>query len=208
MKDLPRIALFGGTFDPVHLGHTGVSGYVASHLHADCVIFIPAGHPPLKPSAPKASGIDRLNMVQLAIADNPIWQASDCELHRTGPSYTIDTVRHFRGTYGREAILYWLIGADCVHDLPSWYQIEQLLRECTIVTMTRPGWPRPDFRIFEHLWPASLIRQLQEYVVQTPMIDISSSLIRSRIRSGQDVSSLLHPAVLDYIRQHRLYLEP
>jgi len=147
-------------------------------------------------------------MIKLAISGHSNWQATDCELTRPGPSYTIDTVRHFRNLYGKDATIYWLIGADCVSDLPVWHRIEELLAECIIVTMTRPGWSRPDFKVLAGRWPSHLISALDRHIIETPMVDISSTMVRQRIAAGMDVKDMLHPAVLDYILQHRLYQGP
>lgn len=200
-----RIVLFGGSFDPIHLGHTTVASYAIKHLKAHQLILIPAARSPLKGQLPKASAEDRLNMIRLAITGYPDWSVSDSELTRPQPSYTLDTVRYFRSIYGPYVHLYWLIGADCAAELPSWYRIEELLGLCTIVTTCRPGSPRPDYSSLSNIWPKQYIERLQQHIIDAPLVDISSTVIRQRLAEGKDVTGMLDPAVLQYIRQHGLY---
>jgi nicotinate-nucleotide adenylyltransferase len=205
MKTTQRIALFGGTFDPIHLGHTTVVTRACQPLAPDTVVFIPARRSPLKTSLPKATDADRVMMVDLAITGHPGWQVSDCELKRPAPSYTLDTIRHFRNLYGGDATLYWLIGADAIRELPNWHRVHEVLDLCTIVSMFRPGWPRPDFSSFVPLWGEGPVQRLQEHVIETPLVDVSSTLIRQRLAAGHDVAGMVHPKVLEYIRERGLY---
>jgi len=205
VKTVRRIILFGGTFDPIHLGHTAVVAQASHHLDAETVVFVPARRSPLKNAAPKATDADRVAMIGLAIADHPGWRVSDCELQRPPPSYTIDTILHFRALDGDSAQLHCLIGADTVQELPNWHRIDQLLDLCTVVAMVRAGCPRPDFARFIPLWGTDRARQLQEHVIETPLVDISSTSVRQRLAAGQDVGGMLHPSVMDYIRTHGLY---
>lgn len=205
VKAMRRIVLFGGSFDPIHVGHTTVVAQASSHLAAETVIFIPARRSPLKAASPQATDADRVAMIERALSDHPGWQVSDCELRRPAPSYTLDTVRHFRALYGRNAQLTWLIGADTVQDLPNWHGIDRLLDLCTVAAMSRAGCPRPDFSPFLSLWGQERVRTLQENVIETPLVDVSSTQIRRRLARGQDVSAMLHPGVLEYIRTRGLY---
>jgi nicotinate-nucleotide adenylyltransferase len=205
MKAKQRIALFGGTFDPIHLGHTEVIDHAASRLAAETVIFIPARRSPLKNALPQATDADRVAMIELAITDHPGWKVSDCELQRPAPSFTIDTLLHFKARYGGDATIYWMIGADAIPELPHWHRIDQLMDHCQIVAMVRAGCPKPDFTPFTPRWGQKRIRTLQEHVIETPQVDVSSTGVRQRLAKGQDVSSMLHPAVLDYIQNHGLY---
>jgi nicotinate-nucleotide adenylyltransferase len=202
---LRKVVLFGGTFDPIHIGHTTVAEATAEYLCADKLIFIPAKRSPLKDSSPRASDMDRLEMIKLAIAGRKIFGLSDCELKRQEPSYTLDTVRRFRTEYGGESIIYWLVGADSIEELASWHDIVELIDECNLAVMYRAGFDKPNFTGYEELWGHSRIEKLKRNVVPTPLIDISSSDIRSRLAAGQDVVQMLHPPVLSYIRKNGLY---
>ncbi len=199
-----RVVLFGGTFDPVHLGHTAVAAFAAERLDADKVVFVPARRSPHKRENPVASGEDRLAMLRLAAADCNRFEVSDCELRREGPSYTLDTVLGFRRRLGSDAKLYWLIGADMARDLPKWHRVSELLDACTLCIMRRGGYPPPELEGLESLGTARAAR-LRESVLETPPVDISSSEIRRRLATGEDVTGLLSPKVLDYIEKNGLY---
>jgi nicotinate-nucleotide adenylyltransferase len=200
-----KIILFGGTFDPIHIGHTTVAADAARQIGAEKIIFIPAKHSPLKGSFPKASGSDRLKMITLATAEDARFEVSDCELNRFKPSYTLETVRDFQHHFGDDTSIYWLMGADGVDELPFWYKITELLDECELSVMYRGGCEAPDFGKFETLWGKERIEKLQRNIIQTPLIDISSTLIRNKLASGLDVTGMLAPSVADYIRKYKLY---
>jgi len=200
-----KIALLGGTFDPIHLGHTAVAAYAAEHIGAEKVVFIPAKRSPLKNFSPKASGADRLRMIALAITGNKHFKVSDCELKKSGPGYTLETVREFQAEYGSGALIYWLIGADCIEELSRWYGIAELIEKCNLSVMFRAGCQAPDFTGFESFCEPEQIQKLQDNVIETPLINISSTEIRSRLAAGLDVTDMLCPAVADYIRKNNLY---
>ncbi len=200
------IALFGGSFDPIHLGHTTVVRTASRQIGAERTIFIPAKCSPLKSFWPHARDDERLTMVTLATADDESFAVSDCELQRATPSFTLDTVRLFRRECGEDAAIHWLLGADSVKDLVHWHKIEELIDECNLTTMQRAGYAPPDFDQFEPLWGAQRTAKLKRNVVQTPLIDVSSTEVRKRLAAGEDVSEMLHPDVIAYIREHNLYL--
>ncbi len=200
-----KIALFGGTFDPIHLGHTAVAADAAKMIGAERIIFIPAKRSPLKGFFPKAGDGDRLKMISLAIAHNKNFQVSDYELKRPQPSYTLETVRKFQGDYGDDTLIYWLIGADSIDELQLWYGITDLIDECNLSTMFRAGCKPPNFAKFEDFWGSDRVKKLQQNVIETSLVDINSTEIRSRLAAGRDVADMLHPAVADYIHLQGLY---
>lgn len=200
-----KTALFGGTFDPIHIGHTTVAAAAAEHIGADKVVFIPAKRSPLKRSSPKAGDADRLAMISLAIADNKEFDLSDYELRKPQPSYTLETVRHFQAEYGSEVSIYWLAGADSIDELSRWYGIADLIDECNLCVMFRAGYARPDFTKFEDAWGAGRVEKLRRNVIPTPLVDVSSTDIRNRLAAGRDVAGMLAPAVAEYICEHNLY---
>jgi nicotinate-nucleotide adenylyltransferase len=200
-----KTVLFGGTFDPVHLGHTVVASAAAEHIGAEKIVLIPARRSPLKDFLPEASEQDRFAMIALAIANDKKFWLSDYELKNPGPSYTLETVRHFQTEYGGDTSIYWLIGADSVDELPRWYKITELIDECNLCVMFRAGCKQPDFAKFEAAWGYQRIEKLQQNVIKTSLIDISSTEIRNRLAAGRDVTDMLTPPVADYIRKHRLY---
>ena len=200
-----RIVLFGGTFDPIHLGHTIVACDAAKQIGAEKLIFVPAKRSPLKGFLPKASDDDRLEMISLAIAGQDDFEVSDFELRKPAPSYTLETVERFRSEYGEETSLYWLIGADAVDDLVYWHKIVELIDACNLATMYRAGLEPPDFVKYEAVWGRERVEKLRRNVLQTSLIEISSTEIRKRLAEGRDASRMLDKAVLGHIRQHRLY---
>jgi len=133
-----------------------------------------------------------------------MFEVSDCELRREEPSYTLDTVLFFRNRFGRTPRLYWLIGADMIIDLPRWHRVGDLLEECTVCVMRRGGYAEPSFENVRSLGQERL-EYLASNVIETPSLDINSSEIRRRLGSGQSVTGLLCPAVVDYIEKMGLY---
>ncbi|MHC4439414.1 MAG: nicotinate (nicotinamide) nucleotide adenylyltransferase [Planctomycetota bacterium] len=200
-----KIALFGGTFDPIHLGHTTVAADALERIGAEKIIFVPAKRSPLKGFLPRANDNHRLNMLSLAIAGEKNFQVSDYELKRPAPSYTLETIRKFRADYGSETSIHWLIGADGVDDLTYWYKITELIDACNLTTMYRAGCEPPDFAKFEEIWGRQRTEKLQRNIIQTPLVDISSTEIRDLIAKKGDYSKMLYPAVTDYIRKNGLY---
>ena len=200
-----KIVLFGGTFDPIHLGHAAVATVAVEHIGAEKIVFIPAKCSVLKDFLPKASGDDRLKMIALAIAENKKFQLSDYELKKPEPSYTLETVRQFQTDYGSDISIYWLVGSDSIDDLPRWYGIVELIDECNLSVMYRAGYATPDFAKFKAIWGTQRIEKLQQNIIKTPLIDISGTEIRNRLATGRDVTDMLHPSVADYIRKHGLY---
>lgn len=201
-----KVILFGGTFDPVHNGHTIVAAYAFRKIGAEELIFIPARRSPHKQLMPSAASRHRVKMIELGIAEISSFSVSTCELDRPEPSYTLDTVRYFKERFGPGAEIYWLVGADSLDGLQHWYAVEQLLDECTLAVMLRAGFPEPDFTCLIPILGEQRVQKLRHNIIQTPLVDISSTDIRHRLAAGTDVSDMLHPAVLGYIRQKRLYV--
>jgi nicotinate-nucleotide adenylyltransferase len=200
-----KIALFGGTFDPIHLGHTTVAVDAAGKIGAEKIIFIPAKRSPLKGFLPRASDNHRLKMIRLAIEGVKNLQASDFELKKPSPSYTLATIRKFQSDYGSDTSIHWLIGADSVNDLTYWYKITELIDACNLTTMYRAGCEVPDYTKFEEIWGRRRVEKLQRNIIQTPLVNISSTEIRDLIAKNGDFTGMVHPAVAEYIRKNGLY---
>lgn len=205
MKKRPSILLFGGSFDPIHNGHLAVAAYAGVHLNAAHIVFIPARRSPHKTDAPVADDASRLAMISLAIDGKGCFEVSDCELTRPEPSYTIDTIEYFRCQYGPQAELFWLIGADMVAGLPRWHRIQELLAACRLCIMYRGGMDRPALTPLACHFGPEAVDRLKNDVIETPLVDISSTDIRARMAAGQSVADLVPPQVLRYIEQHHLY---
>jgi nicotinate-nucleotide adenylyltransferase len=212
---MARIGLLGGTFDPIHFGHLGMAQELAEALALDTVKFIPAAVPPLK-SQPSASAADRCAMVQLAIANNPDFQLDDRELKRTGPSYTLDTLRSLRSELSEQDSLVLFIGSDAFKQLNRWHQWQEIIQLCHIALVARP-----DSEVSTGLNP-ELVTFLQDHYTENAMdlqsesaglitmqaitpLAISSSAIREQLKNRQSARYLTPDCVLDYIAQHGLY---
>lgn len=196
-----RIAIMGGTFDPVHIGHLAISDEARWALQADRVLLVPAAQQPLKAGqTPGASAAHRLRMVQLAVADNSAFVACDLELRRGGVSYTVDTVVAIKEAYPM-ADLVFVLGADAVALLPRWYQVDRLLALCRFAVLQRPGHTLALDAVLSAL-PALRERLT---LIDGPLLTVAASEIRTRIGRGQPVRYLVPPAVWAYIEQHKLY---
>lgn len=203
MHQQEKIILFGGSFDPIHRGHLAVAEYALKALRAGRLIFIPARRSPHKHRI-AAGSRDRLAMIHLAVAGQNCLDVSDCELRRPEPSYTIDTIEFFL-QQTPQAVLYWLMGVDQLDDFDKWHQVQRLLNLCRICVMLRGGYPPPDMRRFAGIFSDEQIDRLQKDIIRTPEIQISSTDIRRQLAGGHIPTDALHPAVADYIKQHRLY---
>ena len=199
------ICFLGGSFDPIHFGHLIVARSVAERLGADKVLLLPSGTPPHKRADLMAAPHHRLEMTRLAIEGDELFDISDFDLTRQGPSYTFDTITHFRTSLGPDVQLCWIIGADSLTELVSWYRVEELVDACRIVTAARPGWEQPDLSILRSKLSDEQVARLAANVFDTPRIDISATDIRERLNQGLSVRYLVPDSVLRYIKQHNLY---
>ncbi len=200
-----RVGLYGGSFDPIHLGHLIVARAIADRLDLTRVIFLPSANPPHKSGEVLAEANHRAEMVKLAIKDEPVFEYSDFDLTRTGPSYTIDTVNHFLEHFGSDILLHWIIGADSLSDLAAWRQVATLVDLCRIVTAARPGWREAAWDRLRSALTDAQIQSLEAGVLDTPVIEISSTDIRRRVAEGRSIRFLVPDAVRAYIEKHNLY---
>jgi len=188
-----NIGLFGGSFNPVHLGHLLVARAALEELDLDRVCFIPAAQSPFKPGASMAPAPSRLCMLRLAMAGEGRFHLDNQEIQRGGVSYTVTTVAHYANAWPG-AGLCWLIGADLVAQLPQWREAEKLAALAEFVVVTRPGEA-----------PARLPPPYRLRAIRGVPFGVSSSEIRDRVKRGRSIDWLTPPAVVEYIRNHRLY---
>ena len=200
-----KIILFGGTFDPIHNGHIQVAQAAASEIGAHRVIFIPARRSPHKKNIPSADQGQRFEMISLAIGNYDEFEVSDCEFQRKEPSYTLDTVMHFKNIVPEHSKLYWLVGADVVTELHNWYRISDLIDSCYLSFMPRGTGEKLDFSGFDEIIGIDRRKKLEKHTLNTPLIEISSTEIRQRIAESGDLSMMLDPKVADYIVENGLY---
>lgn len=199
---LERVGVFGGTFDPVHIGHLAVAQDVAHQLGLDRVLIVPNHQPPHKQGQPVTDVADRVAMVQLAAADNASFQVSRVELERPGPSYTLDTMRELQLRLGSGSELYFLVGSDALPDLHTWHEPEKLLEEFRVVVMDRPTEQGVDWAVVEARFP-NIRNRVQ--MVSVAQLVVSGVNIRMRVRNGQPIRYYVAPAVERYIFEHNLY---
>jgi nicotinate-nucleotide adenylyltransferase len=213
-----RIALFGGSFNPVHVGHLAVAEAARDGLRLDGVLLVPCRRPPHKAAPGLAPGRDRLAMLRLAVRGRPGLAVSDVELRRAPPSYTIHTVAAVReamrrvsrgsrgGARGGRDALYLLVGADMLMDLPGWYRARRLVRLARVAAAGRPGWSLTALRKpLARAFGAAFVRDLVRGRFASPGIDVSSTEIRLRVRAGRPIRGLVPDAVAAYIRRRGLY---
>ena len=199
-----RLGLFGGSFDPVHLGHLLLAESCREQCRLDEVWFLPAAVPPHKQHSQASPGEARLEMLELAVAAHPIFLVSRYETDRGGVNYTADTLAHFREQHP-DAELFFLLGADMLNDLPGWYQPRRVCELAAPIVVRRPGAGPIDFAAVEGITSAERIAQIRSLQVEMPEISISSTDIRHRVAAGRSIRYQVPRAVEKYILAHGLY---
>ncbi len=192
----------------MHEGHIRVAESARQYLGAERAILIAAGRSPHKQLNPLASGEHRMAMLRLAIEGHAGLEVSDYELNRPQPSYTYDTVEHFRNRYGDSTALYWLLGADLVGDLGTWYRACELIDGCRIAVMVRGGYPGPDLSALEGPIGVARVAALGQWMIPTPAIEVSSTEIRRRLAEGKPLRDEVPASVAAYIARYGLYGRP
>ncbi|RMF40210.1 MAG: nicotinate (nicotinamide) nucleotide adenylyltransferase [Planctomycetota bacterium] len=199
------VGVYGGTFDPVHWGHLLAAEHACEALGLARVVFLPARHSPFKPDRPPLSAQHRLAMLRLSLYGNDRFELDTRELDREGPSFTIDSLQDLSRAHP-DWDMHLLLGADAIEGFDRWKEPEQIVRLARLCVFARGGHPPPDLRQLAPL-TGSLPGGRQPRVVAIPQIEISSSDIRQRVRTGRSIRYLVHPAVQAYIAQHRLYAD-
>jgi len=189
---------FGGSFNPIHCGHLITARAAGEKLGFEKVVLVPSAVPPHKPGARDlASADDRCQMCRLAIEGDAFFGVDEVEIGRAGPSYTIETARELKNRGIKR--VNWLIGGDMLALLPKWHEAERLIEEVNFVVMARAGW---DFD-WEALGPK--FRKLKRNVVRMPVIEISATEIRERVKRGMGIEWLVPGGVGEFIRERGLY---
>jgi nicotinate-nucleotide adenylyltransferase len=199
-----RLGIFGGTFDPIHLAHLILAEQCREACRLDRVLFVPAGQPPHKSGRQITAGRARMEMVELAIAGHNDFAASAIELNRPGSSYSVETLAEL-AAQNPDDERFFLIGSDSLADLPLWYEPARIASLATLVAALRPGHARPDVESLRPVIGSNAVDQLIRHFVEIPLVDISSTLIRSRVAAGQSIRYIVPRAVECYIETHRLY---
>ncbi len=190
---MKKVCIIGGSFNPIHIGHLILANTVLEELNLDEMIFVPCYIQPLKGDKDFASSTHRLEMVKLAIQSNPQFTLSDIEINRKGKSYTVDTLKFFKKKYEN---LYFVIGADNIKDFHKWKEPDTILKIANLIVTNRGG---INIQIPEKIRGKKIIS------CTIPQIEISSTMIREKIRNGQSIKYLVPEAVENYIIQNNLY---
>lgn len=198
MVDLPvrRIGVFGGTFDPPHLGHLVAASEAAFRCALDEVVFVPTGDPWQKHHLKVTDAAARLVMTRLAVESDPLFRVSTCDIEREGATYAVDTVADVRAEYDEEVELYFVIGADSLENLHTWHRVEELCKAVRFIALNRAGHSRSKVEM-------SFGARVE--FIDMPAVDVSSTECRQRVRDGQPIRYLVTGPVEAYVREHGLY---
>lgn len=197
------IGIMGGTFNPIHMGHLIVSEYIREEMDLDLICFIPTGNPPHKVGTFILDGVKRFELVKMAIKDNKRFVISDIEVNRRGYSYSIDTIRHIMNLYPKDK-LYFIIGSDKLFELPTWKDVDELIKLVEFIVYDRGQYME------EELDNQINLLSQEGYIinrVKGPKIDISSSIIRERIKWDKSIKYLVPTEVEEVIYKELLYKE-
>ena len=192
LKTSKKVGLFGGTFDPVHTGHMIIAEIVLEQANIDAVIFIPSARPPHKHHELMFDAQQRFKMLSEAIKGNPNFLVSDIEMNRKGPSYTIDTIHEIKAQLSNETEIMFIVGRDNLYEMEMWKDPRAIIEECTILVADRLCEEKRDI-------PDWLQKKVE--TVKAPLIEISSSEIRQRIRDRKSIRYLVPDAMEKTIKK-------
>ena len=196
-----RVGIFGGTFDPPHIGHLILAEEAWFQLKLDVVTIVPAGDPPHKRDRRLSAAASRVRMVEAAIAGNDHFRLSRVDVDRPGPHYTIDMVRLLRDSLPTSSELFFLMGSDSLRDLPNWHLADRLVANCRLVALTRHD-VTLDWEYLEAALPGLRQRVIQ---LDMPELEIASHILQERVRSGQPIRYQAPAAVEAIIMAEGLY---
>ncbi|MDF2524348.1 MAG: nicotinic acid mononucleotide adenylyltransferase [Clostridiales bacterium] len=203
MQKSKRVGISGGTFDPIHYGHLITAEHIREKFELDKILFIPAGTPPHKDINQVTESEHRYNMVCSAVNGNPAFEVSRVEVDRKGYTYTVDTLSQLQQSYGRETEFNFIIGADVVSELLTWKDPERVFGLCNFIAVFRPGYEMKQF--LEQIEYLKKSYSARIKTINVPLIDISSTEIRSRVKSGLSIRYLVPHEVEQYIYKNKLY---
>lgn len=187
-----KIGILGGTFDPPHHGHLLIANEALHGAGLDEIWFLPNQEPPHKKKSGLSTNDDRLHMLEIVTKDVPNFKVETIELERSGPSYTYDTMKQLTNLHA-DVQFHFIIGADMVEYLPKWYKIDELMKMATFIGVNRPNYVEQTAYPIIHL--------------QVPEFNVSSSLIRDRIKEGKTIRYLVPDSIIEYLEEKNLYGE-
>lgn len=198
-----KIGISGGTFDPIHHGHLIMAQEIGEKLELDRVVFIPVGHPPHKPGSSVTDAFHRFNMVREAVGSNPLFEVSGIEVERPGYTYTVDTLEELKGRYRSDSEFYFIIGADTISQLVTWKRYRKVFAMCRFAAVMRHGFDRKKILGEVQCLEDSFSARIE--LIDAPLIEISSTDIRERVKKGRSIKYLVPERVEEYIRENSLY---
>lgn len=199
-----KIGILGGTFNPIHNGHLIMAEEIRETFKLDKILFIPSGTPPHKSGDEVIDKEHRVNMVLEAIKDNKFFEKSRIEVERKGYTYTIDTLKELKASQKEDVLLYYIIGADVLYDLLNWKDYQLVLKECKFIAALRPGNESDKFERHVKYLKTNFEAKISKGYI--PLIDISSTEIRKRVKEGRTIKYLVPESVENYIKKNKLYL--
>ncbi len=204
--DKKKIGVMGGTFNPIHSGHLVTAQEALNQFCLDEVIFIPTGDPPHKVEDQLADAEDRYLMTVIAISSNSSFFVSRIEIDRKGKSYTIDTVKELRKTYGKDSELFFITGADAILEILSWKDTDEIVMLAKFIAATRPGYDLSKINdLRSALFASREGGNDRIFIMEIPALAISSTNIRERVKDRRPISYLVPEGVSNYILKHGLY---
>ncbi|GIM29220.1 putative nicotinate-nucleotide adenylyltransferase [Clostridium polyendosporum] len=199
---MKKVGIFGGTFDPIHIGHLYIACEAQRELGLDELVFMPSGNPPHKQNKEITYGHIRYEMVSIAINEYPNFKVSDFEVNKKDLSYTFETLEYIKGQFD-EAELYFITGADCLIDIDKWKNVNRILELSNFVVFSRPGYSKDKLLKQKEKVESKYNKQI--ILLDLLHIEISSSLIRERIKKGWCVEFFLPSGVNRFIKELNLY---
>ena len=212
-----KIGLFGGTFNPVHFGHLRAAEEIRESFSLDKIIFIPLNLPPHKNINDIISSHHRFTMLENATKENSTFSVSKIEMERSGKSYSIETIKYFLENFNPPPELFFILGVDAFLEITSWEKYDKLFYLCNFIVMSRSGYPEVplekilpedisrDFTYLENMNSYIHVSKHAVHYTKISLLDISSTKIRSNIKSGKSIKYLLSEVAEDYIKQNKLY---
>ncbi|MCF6148958.1 MAG: nicotinate-nucleotide adenylyltransferase [Candidatus Kuenenia sp.] len=201
------IGIFGGSFNPIHIGHLIVAEEVFQQRNLSKILFMPTGISPHKKSSGLIAAVHRYEMVKLAICDNEHFDVSDIEIKRSGKSYTIDTIKTLSEELGKEHNLFLILGTDMINEIDTWKDIAVLSQMCHFIVVNRFPIAMNNDIVKKSAICSERKEEIEKLMVQIPSIGISSTEIREKLNKGLSIKYLVPTCVEDYIRTQSLYLK-
>jgi len=197
-----RKAIFGGTFDPIHNGHLHIAYEALNFLNLDQIIFMPSGNPPHKLKVDKTDAFIRCELIKMAVRGERAFQVSDYEINRKEINYTYKTLEYFI-SLEPDTDWYFITGVDCLMELDSWKNVDRILSSCKLVVFNRPGYEKDE--ILKQKLKIEKIYNKEIIFMDLPLLDISSSTIKKKIKNGDNVSYLMPNGVYNTVLELGLY---